>query len=95
MRLGIGADEAVHDDLQVEAVVEVPLELSEVAGKVLGAHPAACVEEVAFQVSEDRVDPLEGWMPGAAPSALHLHRLVARDDFSDGIEAGHAVREHR
>lgn len=45
MRHGRGSDggmeEANQDGLQMEAAIEAPLELAEVAGEVLGAAPAA------------------------------------------------------
>lgn len=61
---------------KVEAAVEVPLELCQVAWEVPSAHPAAPAEQAALQTAQDGIRSGEGRVLGRAPTAVHHLHLV-------------------
>ena len=84
----------MEDGGQVKPAVEAPLELREVAGKMLSAHPPVHADHIPFQIAQDGVDPLECRVLCAAPATGHGHHLVVADDLPDGLEGGYSLREH-
>ena len=88
-----GTEETLKDRGKVEAAVEAPLELREVAGEMPCAHPAADAEQTAFQVAENRVHPRESRVLGVPPAAGQDLDLVMLQDRAEAQESCHPIRQ--
>ena len=83
----------MKDGRKVETAVEAPLELREVAGEMLLAHPAADTYQASLQVAQDGVHPGEGRVLGGTPASGHDLPVVLLHDCPETPEPGHAVRQ--
>src|SRR6201999_4625063 len=78
------------DVLQVEAPIEPPLELGEIARHVFRTNRAMHAEHVALDVCEHCIDPEELWparrFPAAARFDRQMHDLAGRGKRAEARE---------